>query len=46
MVDKPLATRIDEVLKEVKQARKRLDDLEKRLIISFEEFLERLPKKK
>jgi len=46
MVDKPVASRIDEVEEEIKQARKKLDDLEKRLNVAFEKFLKRFEQEK
>jgi molecular chaperone GrpE (heat shock protein) len=46
MVDKPLASKIAEVEEEIQQARKKLEDLEKRLHAAFEKFLKRLEQEK
>jgi hypothetical protein len=46
MSDKELASELEEVRKKIEQARSRLDDLEKRLYISFEKWLKRLEQEK
>ncbi len=46
MVDKPLASKIDEVEEEIKRARQELESLEKRLHSAFEKFLKRLQQEK
>ncbi len=46
MVDKPLASKIDEVEEEIKRARQEIESLEKRLHSAFEKFLKRLQQEK